>query len=142
MAILADIKRETANLRPSARELKKFGLTFLIVLGAFAGFLLWRGSAAWPWFSALALAFGACGLFLPLALRPVYRVWMTFAIVMGAVMARLLLTILFYLVVTPIGLVMRLFGKDVLDIKMKDRESYWHERLDEPYDPVRTEKMY
>ena len=142
MAILADIRRETANLKPSLKDLRKFGLTFLVILGLLAGLLFWRGSAATPWFLALALIFGAWGLFWPGGLKPVYRAWMTFAIILGAVMARVLLTILYYLVVTPIGLIMRLFGKDILDTKMKDRDSYWHKRPDEPYDPVRTEKMY
>ena len=142
MAIFADIKRETANLKPTFKDLRKFGLTFLVVLGAFSGFLFWRGSHAAPWFLALALIFGLWGMLLPRWLAPLYKIWMTLAIVMGAIMARVLLTILYYLVVTPIGLTMRLLGKDILDIKMKDRDSYWHQHPEEPYDPVRTEKMY
>lgn len=142
MAIFSDIKRETANLRPSQKDLRKFGITFLVILGVFSGFLFWRGSNAAPWFLALAVVFGAWGLLLPRYLAPVYKVWMTFAIVMGAVMARVLLTVLYYLVVTPIGLIMRLLGKDILDLKLGDRDSYWHERPEEPYDTVRTEKMY
>ena len=66
---------------------------------------------------------------------------MTLAIILGFFVSRLLLSVIFYFVVTPIGLIMRMIGKDLLDLKLKDRDSYWHVRDDE-YDPKRTEKMY
>jgi hypothetical protein len=67
---------------------------------------------------------------------------MSLAIVMGAFVSRFLLCLVFYLVVTPIGLIMRLLKKDLLDMKLGDRDSYWQERPEEEYDPVKTEKMY
>jgi hypothetical protein len=66
---------------------------------------------------------------------------MSLAVVLGFFVSRFLLAVIFYLVVTPIGLIMRLSGKDLLDMKLKDRDSYWHVRTGE-YNPQRTEKMY
>jgi hypothetical protein len=142
MGFLGEIKEQIAAIRPSPRDLRKFGLLFLVILGLIAGFLAWKDSALWPWFGAGAFLAGLGGLAWPRGLAPFYKVWMTLAVVLGYIVSRLLLTILFYAVVTPLGLIIRLLGKDLLDLKMGDRESYWHLRPQEDYNPNQTEKMY
>lgn len=59
-------------------------------------------------------------------LKPLYDIWMKFAAILAWINTRLILIVMFYLVFTPIGFIMRLFGIDQLGLKMeKDRESYW-----------------
>ena len=78
-----------------------------------------RGAASPPIFLFL-------GLVTPSLLKPIQKVWMSLAIVIGWFVTRVILTVLFYLVVTPIGLVAKLSGKRFLDINF-DRgvDSYW-----------------
>ena len=59
-------------------------------------------------------------------LKPVYDIWMKFAAVLAWVNTRIILIVMFYLVFTPIGLIMKLFGSDQLGLRMeKEKESYW-----------------
>ena len=62
----------------------------------------------------------------PVSLKPVYIFWMRLAFILAWINTRLILSILFYLIFTPIGIGMRLFGGDLLDKKIdKNKESYW-----------------
>jgi hypothetical protein len=108
------------------RKLRNFGLTVGIAFGVLGALLFWREKAHYVYFAVISAAFLALGLLVPMALKPVERVWMTAANAMGWVMTRVILTILFFVVFTPIGLVARLFGEDFLSLKMdKSRTSYW-----------------
>lgn len=63
---------------------------------------------------------------LKIFLKSVYAVWMKFASVLGIINVTLILSLLFYIIFTPIGLIIRLFGRDLLDRKIeKDKTSYW-----------------
>lgn len=69
------------------------------------------------------------GLVFPAVLKPFQKVWMAFAAVMGFMMSRIILTVLFFGVLTPIALVMKVSGKDLLGERIvKSQPSYWHER--------------
>lgn len=95
----------------------------LVVLG---GALLWHGRP-----TALPVLLGALfllgsGIFVPRILLPIERVWMKFAEVLGAVMTRVILTVAFYAVITPMGVIVRFCGKDLLQLKLdKSARSYW-----------------
>ena len=141
MSFLSEITEEIKALSPQKRDLRNLGLVFLVALGLIGAILLWKGRPSGPYWTGAGVLFGLWGLAWPAGLKPVYKVWMAFAVILGYFVSRILLSAIFYLVVTPIGLVMRLLGKDLLDRKLKDRDSYWHVRDDE-YDPKRTEKMY
>lgn len=142
MSFLDEIADELSALTFDSRELRKLGLTFLLVLGLVGGLLVWKGRLAGPYLLGGAALFGLWGLIWPSGLGPIFRLWMSLAIVLGFIVSRLLLTALFFLVITPIGLVLKLSGKDLLDMRIGDRDSYWHVRPHEPYHPKRSEKMY
>jgi hypothetical protein len=121
-----NLRAEIQQLKPGTRDLRKFGLLVGGVFAAFA-FLFWlRHKPAYPYFFWTGAALIAFGTILPRALKYIYVAWMTLAFVLGFIMARVILTLFFFLVVTPIGLVARLAGKDFLRLKLdKSALSYW-----------------
>ena len=122
MSIHADLKK----LKTGARDLRKFGLT---VGGAFAllGVLfLLRHRSSYPFFLGAGVVLTAFGVIWPRALKYVYIAWMAVAFTLGFVMSNVILTLFFFLLVTPIGLLARLFQKDFLARKWdKQAASYW-----------------
>ncbi len=143
MGILSDIRLGLAATRnPARREIRNLGLTFLGVFCLVGGYLLWHGFAAGWWLLAAGALLGFWGFAWPARLVPLYRLWMGLAVVLGALVSRLLLALVFYLTVTPIGLLARMAGKDFLDLRRGDRPSYWQRRPAAPYEPRQTEKMY
>ena len=95
------------------KELRIFGL---MVGGIFSIIGLWpmifRGDSPRTWALALGGALVGLGLVLPASLRYVHQVWMKIGHVLGWINTRILLGVIFYGLITPMGLVMRLFGKD------------------------------
>ena len=95
---------------------------------ALIGVLQWyRGHAVAVVWAAVAGALFLCAL-IPPAARRFFRVWMAFAAVLGAVNARILLSAFFFLVVTPVGFVVRMLGNDPLDRRGPSKSSYWCRR--------------
>src|SRR3972149_7215658 len=87
---------------------------------------MWRQHPVLPWLLAgLALTLAAAAVLSPAGLRPVHRVWMRGADLLAWVNTRLVLGLVYFLVMTPIGLLMRLAGRDPLDRRLGDRPSYW-----------------
>lgn len=99
--------------------LRKFGLTMACFIAGMFGLMLpWiygHSSPSWPWIIAVALTLWS--LILPASLRLVYRSWMRVALVFGKVNSYLLLSLVFLFIITPVGLTMRLFGYDPLQLK-------------------------
>ena len=113
-------------MEKTKKDLRKFGLVMRVPLALIGGYLWWKGSGAAPYVLGAAAFFLLSALLFPTLLRPIERLWMKVAEVLGFVMTRVILTLAFYLVITPIALVARLFGKDFLHIKKANRrESYW-----------------
>ena len=96
------------------RDLKKFGLTFAtIVAGAFGLLIPWIFNLqhrSWPWI--LAGIFVLWSLLAANTMRPFYRLWMRFGLILNAITSRIILGIVFYLLIFPIGIIMRLRSSD------------------------------
>ena len=125
---IKEIFQEIKSLDTSSKEIRKFGLVIAIALGVIGSFVYVKfgNLDVGGWFWGIGLLFLILGFILPTVLRPVYRIWMLFAYFIGGIVSRVILTVLFYVVLTPTGLVLKLFGKDVLDHNFdKRRESYW-----------------
>ncbi len=117
-------KRISARL--SRGELRQFGFTLAVPFALLAAVSAWRGHTLAPAVLAgLAAALGLLALLAPPLLGPVYKGWMGMAHGLGWFNTRLLLGVVYFVMVTPIGLVMRLTGRDPLDRRLRDRESYW-----------------
>ena|SRR5258706_1134690 len=113
-------------LKVSVHDLRKFGVTVGIVFCALGfWFFLRHKPYYWP-VLATGVPLLALGVILPRSLKWIYAGWMALAMVLGATVSTILLTALFYLVVTPIGLMARVVGKDFLSRKLEaNAMSYW-----------------
>ena len=120
------LEEEVKNIKSGKRELRQFGITIGIVLGLLGGLFLLREKNYYSYFFILSIAFLFLGLAAPNLLKPIQKIWMSLAILIGWFVTRAILIILFYLVVTPIGILAKMFGKYFLDIKFdRNAESYW-----------------
>jgi hypothetical protein len=127
----------------SKAELRKFGLTVggaFLVLGSISW---WRGHEIPPrvlW--TLGTLLIVPGALFPGVLGPVQRAWMKFALALGHFNTRIILTVLYYLVMTPVGFILRLF-RDPLDRSLKDRSSsQWIKRESRPVEIGRYERQF
>ena len=124
-------------------KLRRFGITVGIAFCVLASLLLWKAKPTWPYFGSLGGLFLILGLVVPVGLRPVERVWMKVAGWMGWVMTRVILGIVFLVLFTPAGLVLRLLRKDPLELRIKpEAQTYWHRREDSDRSPERMERMF
>ena len=137
------IRDEIKSLKTDRTTLRKFGLVVGIVFLLIALWLAHRGNAAW-WFCATAGApLAILGLIWPSALRLAYIGWMSLAFVLGTIASTILLTILYFLVVTPTGLLARVAGKDFLRLRLDPQAtSYWLIREQPPADKSRYEQQF
>lgn len=124
-------------------KLRKFGLTVGIAFLVLAAIIQYRsGAMAAPVLGTLGGALVLFGLVLPQALGPVEKAWMSLAMVLSWINTRIILTVLFAIVFTPIGLVMRLF-RDPLNLAFRDgRTSYWVRREAKPFDRLQYERQF
>jgi len=127
------INEEYQRLDRSPRALRRFGFIVGSVLLLLGSFFLWRHrGAGWPLISIGTVLVLAGGL-APLSLKWIYAPWMIIALALGWIVTRILLTIVFFLVVTPIGLAQRLLGKRVIEVDCKACvASYWQSRTVPP----------
>ena len=127
----------------STKNVRKFGYLFGAIGLVASAYLLYRGKFTWPYFGGAGLLFLAGALFAVPLLRPVYRAWMAFAHVLGWINARVLLGLFFYLVLTPVGLILRISGKDLLDEKIdRGAPSYWIRRERRADEKGRLERLF
>ena len=120
---------EIKHIKTGKEDLRSFGVIIGIILLLVAGFLFYKEKESFQIFLYIAGAFIGFGSIIPIILKPIYIVWMVFAVILGWFMTRVILSLLFYAIITPIGLVLRIFGKDFLELKKQVVQgSYWNQR--------------
>ena len=107
---------------------RSFGIVFFIVFLLIALYPLTHNEEIRVWSSIISLIFLVLGLLNSKILSPLNKLWFKFGILLGKIISPLIMGIIFFLVVTPIGLILRLFGKDVLNLKYNKSQSYWIEK--------------
>ena len=118
---------ELKNIRTDNKAIRDFGILIGLILLIIAGILFYKERESYELIILLGIAFIGLGLGMPIILKPFYLVWMNFAVVLGWLMTRLILGLLFYVIVSPIGLISRLFGKEFLELKNSSlNSSYWN----------------
>ncbi|MBL7978983.1 MAG: hypothetical protein JNN12_11645 [Bacteroidetes Order II. Incertae sedis bacterium] len=145
--MLHEIILELRHLDVSRKALQKFGWLIGGILTISASWFLFRSHSVHTGFWYIILGGGVfllfAGTFFSTSLSFLYRIWMGLAFVMGAFMSRIILTLVFFLLVTPIGVIMRLFRKDLLDIKpLENAATFWIPKTDHDPSPARLEKYF
>ena len=104
---------------------RSFGVVFFIVFLLVALFPLLKGYDLRIWSLVISLIFLALGLLNSKILTPLNRLWFKFGLLLGRFISPLIMGIIFFVVVTPIGIIMRLLKKDLLNLKYNKKETYW-----------------
>ena len=136
------LKEQYRAINSGRRQWRQFALIWALVFLAVAGLVIRHNTTAGASWLVPAALFGILAWWGPGWLEPVHRIWMLFAGALGFVMTRVILTVLFYLVLTPVALFSRLIGKRYLDLGFRaQRTSYWVERGEE-FERVASERQY
>ena len=123
------LKEEFKHIKESKKDLQKFGLTIGGVLVIIAVFLFYFEKPAAIYFVIIGAILILTGLIYPTILKPINKVWMGLAIVLGFIMSRVILTIFFYIILTPISLLAKIFRKKFMVLKYdKSAKTYWEKR--------------
>ena len=108
---------------------RNFGLVFAAVFVIISLYPLWFGKNMHLWACIIAFIFLFFAIFLPKALILPNKLWFKFGSFLGAIVSPIIMGMIFFLTVTPTGMIMRLLGKDILNQKMKKSvQSYWIKR--------------
>ena len=110
---------------------KSFGIVFAAFFLIISFWPMLNGSEIRIWSLIIAVIFFILGLINSKILTPLNRLWFKFGLMLGKIVSPIVLGIVFFLVVTPTGIIMRLIGKDLLNLKKKNYESYWIEKDNE-----------
>ena len=107
---------------------RSFGIVFFVVFLLIALYPLTYSEGLTVWSIIISFIFLVLGLLNSKILTPLNKLWFRFGIFLSKIISPLIMGIIFFLVVTPIGLIMRILGKDVLNLKYNKNKSYWIEK--------------
>ena len=104
---------------------RSFGIVFFIVFLLIALYPLLKDNDLRIWALVISFIFLILGLINSKILTPLNRLWFKFGLLLGKFISPLIMGIIFFVVVTPIGIIMRLLKKDLLNLKYNKKETYW-----------------
>ena len=104
---------------------RSFGIVFFVVFLLFGSYPLLKGGDLKIIPLLIAIIFLILGVLNSKLLSPLNKFWFKFGLLLGRVISPIVMGVIFFLVVTPIGFVMRLLGKDILQLKKTNDKSYW-----------------
>ena len=109
---------------------RSFGIVFFVVFLIIATYPLINDDELRLWSLIISIVFLFLGLVNSKILNPLNKLWFKFGIFLGKIISPLVMGIIFFLVVTPIGLLMRLLNKDLLNLKFNNNNTYWIEKTE------------
>ena len=107
---------------------RSFGIVFFIVFLLIATYPLLKGNDVRFWSLLISFGFLILGLINSKILSPLNKLWFKFGLILGKIISPLIMGIIFFVVVTPNGVVMRVLKKDLLNLKYNQKETYWIEK--------------
>ena len=107
---------------------RSFGIVFFVVFLIIALYPLINDGNIRLWSLFVSLAFLVLGLLNSKFLSPLNKIWFKFGLFLGKIISPIVMGLIFFLVVTPIGILMRILKKDLLNLKMNNNKSYWIEK--------------
>ena len=109
---------------------RSFGIVFFIVFILIAFYPLINQGEVRIWSVLISLFFLIFGIINSKILSPLNKIWFKFGIFLGKMISPIVMGLIFFLVVTPIGFLMRMLKKDILNLKFNESNSYWIEKTD------------
>ncbi len=114
------------NITSTKKDLKKIGFIFGAIFIFIGGLLYQKNQVAGLCFLIIGISFALLGKFTPFFLKSFYEIWTVWTLIISWIVTHLVLGIIFYMVVTPIGFIIRISGKKLLDLKVdRSSKSYW-----------------
>ncbi len=107
---------------------KNFGIVFSIFFLLIAIYPLTNNNELRIWSLVIAIIFLALGLINSKVLTPLNKLWFKFGLLLGRIVSPIIMAVIFFLVVTPTAFIMRIIGKDLLNLKLNKNKSYWIEK--------------
>ena len=107
---------------------KSFGIVFFVVFLIIAIYPLKNGQDIRIWSLSISLIFLILGLLNSKILSPLNKIWFKFGILLGRIMSPIIMSLIYFIVMTPIGLFMRMMKKDILNLKFNNNKTYWIEK--------------
>jgi hypothetical protein len=125
------------------KDLKKFSITMFVALVIIGTVVFLKNKNGYSWYYLSGGIILSLGMLAAKLLKPVYLAWMRLAFVLSWINTRLILFIIFYFIIAPMGIVMRLFGVDLLDRKInKNGTSYWKKKEKIDFNPLNYERQF
>ena len=107
---------------------RSFGIVFFVVFLIVALYPLINDGNLRIWSLIISLIFLALGLINSIILTPLNKIWFKFGLFLGKIVSPLIMGTIFFFVVTPIGVLMRILNKDILNLKYNNKSTYWIEK--------------
>lgn len=134
---------EIKNIKSTKKELREFGLVVGAVFSILGALLWWKEKDIYPYLLIISGFLIFFGLLFPVVLKPIQKVWMAIALVIGYFMTRVILGFLFYFIISPFGIINRVLNKNFFDLKInKTENSYWQYRDVKEFNKERYEKQF
>lgn len=110
---------------------RKFGIFFTLIFIGITFYFFWKNITGLGTISfVIAALFAIVTIIKDKLLFPLNKLWMRFGFLLGSIISPIFLGIFFYVIFTPLGILLRYFGRDELRLKLSDKESYWRLRSD------------
>ena len=109
---------------------RSFGVVFFIFFLIVSTYPLIKGGEIRIWSLIIALIFLILGIINSKLLTPLNKIWFRFGILLGNIVSPIIMGIVFFIVVTPVSLILKLLGKDVLGLKKNNKRTYWIDKSD------------
>jgi len=131
MGWIKDVRQELSELNQSEKSLRQFAVLMMVICIGILFYFYEDFSGFWQSFLAVLVLIFTVGLAAPPLVKPLHKVWMGLAFALGWLVSRVILTLIYFLVVTPIAFVARLSGKRFIDDGFRsEAPSYWKPRDD------------
>ena len=109
---------------------KNFGILFGLIFSIISFWPILSGSNFRLWSCIIAIIFFMCAFLKPIFFKPLNKVWIKFGEVLGLIIAPIVMALIYFIILTPISLIVRILGKDLLSLKfIKKQDTYWIRRV-------------
>ncbi|MBX7151362.1 hypothetical protein K1X84_06965 [bacterium] len=142
-AIINDIRHEISGIDRNVKSVRKFGIFLSIFLLLISGFLFYKSNALWTWFGIAGTVSALLAFVVPMILFPIYYGLTFISMIIGYFVSKLILIFLFTIFFIPVGLITRLFRKDLLGKRIDKKSStYWFKKEVTAFSKEKYERLF